>query len=152
MDLCSLQPFPWLPCVLLQSRRLTASLVWWKQVCSMMTALFHTYLVLLIGLVHCSRHSSVTTKIDAYALYLLERGSLCQLMFLLSYSVPVLDLLSNTLKCSIPRPKTRLLQFSPQGTYLTLWEPYAGICPAAVSLSHCCIMQIFGALVLWYSL
>ena len=75
-------------------------------------------------------------------------GILCQWVFL-PYSVPVLDLLSNTLKCSIPRPKTRLLQFSPQGTYLTLWEPYAGMCPAAL-LCHCFTLR-FGALVVWYS-
>ena len=40
VDLCSLQLFPWLPCVLLQSWRLEASLVWWKQVYSMKKTLF----------------------------------------------------------------------------------------------------------------
>lgn len=41
-------------------------------------------------------------------------------------SVQVLDLVSGTTKCTIPKPKTRHLKFSPQGTYLALWEPYQG--------------------------
>ena len=42
------------------------------------------------------------------------------------YSVQVIDVCSNTVKVTLPRPKTRCLQFSPQGTYLALWEPYVG--------------------------
>ena len=44
----------------------------------------------------------------------------------LSISVQVLDVSSSKVKCTLPKPKTRCLQFSPQGTYLALWEPYAG--------------------------
>ena len=46
-----------------------------------------------------------------------------------------MDLLSGTVKYSLPKPKTRYMQFSPLGSYLALWEPYAGrsVCQ---SLSH----------------
>ena len=56
--------------------------------------------------------------------------SLCyRLAILCLFSrVQVIDVESQTIRCSIPKPKTRHLQFSPCGTYLALWEPYAGIC------------------------
>ena len=45
---------------------------------------------------------------------------------LYSQSVHVLNLSVGDERCHIPRPKTRLLQFSPLGTYVAIWEPYAG--------------------------
>ena len=52
-------------------------------------------------------------------------------------SVEVADIDAGEVKCSIPKPKTRYLQFSPLGTYLALWEPYAGKAGAQVCVCVC---------------
>ena len=43
-----------------------------------------------------------------------------------SCSVYVLNGSDLSINYQLPHPLTRLLQFSPLGTYVTLWEPYAG--------------------------
>ncbi|XP_064394143.1 eukaryotic translation initiation factor 2A-like [Halichondria panicea] len=49
----------------------------------------------------------------------------CQLAWCDGKSVTVMDVPSGAVKYTISKPKTRCIQFSPLGSYLALWEPYA---------------------------
>ena len=43
-----------------------------------------------------------------------------------SFSVYILNGSDLLINYRLPHPLTKFLQFSPLGTYLTLWEPYTG--------------------------
>ena len=55
-------------------------------------------------------------------------------MYLVSLSVQVFDLATRRCKYSIDKPRTRYLDFSPGGTYLSTWEPYASESPEIVAV------------------
>ena len=56
-----------------------------------------------------------------------------------THRVSVSEVSSGTVLYALNAPKTRCLAFSPKGTYIATWEPYAGVCACVRACARMCV-------------